>query len=183
MASDEQLIDGYLESGERAALDELVGRYLSKVRGTVYAMVLDRSLADDLTQEVFLRAIRGLGSFDGRARFSTWLYRVAMNTTHSFLARRRRSPLTFHPELPDRPNPAGPCPEGAAIDGELDGAVRAALANLPPKQRAAVVLMTLEDISAAEAARIEGCSTATIYWRSYKARQQLKKCLARHMEP
>ena len=183
MASDEQLIDCYFQSGDRHALEELVGRYLKKVRGTVYPMVLDASLADDLTQEVFLRAIRGLAGFDRRAKFSTWLYRVAMNTTHSFLTRRNRSRLTFHPELPDRPHEAGKSPEGAAMDGEIDGAIRAALADLPPKQRAAIVLILLEHVNVAEAARIEECSTATIYWRIHKARKQLKKCLERHLEP
>ena len=182
MASDEQLIDCYLESGEPCALEELVGRYLNKVRGTVYAMVLDTSLADDLTQEVFLRAIRGLPGFDGRGQFSTWLYRVAMNTTYSFLARRSRSPVTFRPELPDRPCGADRTPVGAAMEVELDGAIRAALADLPPKLRAAVVLITLEHFDAAEAARIEGCSTGTIYWRMHKARKQLKKCLERHLD-
>ncbi len=182
MASDKQLIDCYLESGERHALDELVGRYLGKVRGTVYPMVLDASLADDLTQEVFLRAIRGLAHFDGRASFSTWLYRVAMNTTHSFLARRDRSPVTFQPELPDRPHEAGESSQGAAVDDGMDEAIRAALADLPPKLRAAVVLITLEDMEPAEAARIEGCATATIYWRLHKARKQLKECLERHLK-
>ena len=110
MASDEQLIDSYVKSGERHALEELVGRYLDKVRGMVFSMVLDPSLADDLTQEVFLRALRGLAGFDGRAKFSTWLYRVAMNTTHSFLAKRNRSRLTFHSELPDGPHEADEFP-------------------------------------------------------------------------
>ena len=183
MTSDEQLIDCYRESGVRQPLDELVGRYLGKVRGTVYAMVLDAALADDLTQEVFLRAIRGLAGFDGRAKFSTWLYRVAMNTTHSFLARRSRSPVTFHPDPRDRPHEAGQSPEGAAMECELDAAIRAALADLTPKLRAAIVLTSLEQKDASEAARIEGCSIATMYWRIHEARKQLKKRLERHLAP
>ena len=171
----------------RQYLDELVARYLGKVRGTVYAMVLDAALADDLTQEVFLRAIRGLAGFDGRAKFSTWLYRVAMNTTHSFLARRNRSPVTFHPDPPDRPpdrtHEAGQSPEGAAMECELDAAIRAALADLTPKLRAAIVLTTLEQKNATEAARIEGCSIATMYWRIHEARKQLKRRLERHLAP
>ncbi len=183
MTSDEQLIDCYRESGQRQALEELVGRYLGKVRGTVYAMVLDASLADDLTQEVLLRAIRGLAGFHGRATFSTWLYRVAMNTTHSFLARRCRSPVTFRRELPDLPSAASKSAERTAIGSELDGAIRAALADLTPKLRAAIVLTALEQLDAAAAARIGGCSTATMYWRIHEARKQLKKRLEGHLAP
>jgi len=70
--SDEQLIACYRESGRAEALDTLTERYLGRVRAMIYPMVLDKTLADDLTQEVFLRAFRGLPSFDGRAQFSTW---------------------------------------------------------------------------------------------------------------
>ena len=67
------------------------------------------------------------------------------------------------------------------MNGELDEVIQAALAELSPKLRAAVVLITLEQVDAAEAARIEGCSRATIYWRFHKARKQLKKSLERHI--
>ena len=91
MRSDEELVASYLAGLGDTHLSELVDRHLGRVRSTVYAMVLDPAAADDLTQEVFCRAIGGLGSFGGRARFSTWLYRITMNTVRGFLARRRRS--------------------------------------------------------------------------------------------
>ncbi len=183
MRSDEQLVASYQDSGRREALEELAERHLGAVRAMIYPMVLDKTVADDLTQEVFLRAIRGLAGFDGRAKFSTWLYRVAMNTTHSFLARRNRSPVSFQRELPDQPQQTSKTPEGTAMENELDGAIRAALADLTPKLRAAIVLTALEQKDAAEAARIEGCSTATMYWRIHEARKQLKKRLEGHLAP
>src|SRR5262245_60924976 len=87
--TDEQLLASYRDTRRPEVLDELLRRHVPRVRGMVYQMVLNQADADDLTQEVFLRALRGLGQFNGRACFSTWLYRVAMNTAHSFLARRR----------------------------------------------------------------------------------------------
>ena len=158
MKSDEELIACFRTSGQHELLEELVVRYLGKVRRMIYPMVLDRAWADDLTQEVFLRAFRGLAGFGGRSRFSTWLYRVAMNTTHSFLARRNRSPVAYCAEVPDGVRPAGSRPELAAMQAELESAVEASLGELPPKLRAAIVLTTVEKIEIGEAARIEGCS-------------------------
>jgi RNA polymerase sigma-70 factor (ECF subfamily) len=65
------------------------------VRSMLYQMVLNDADADDLTQEVFLRVVRGLGQFDGRARFPTWLYRIVMNTARTFLGKKGKSPA--HP--------------------------------------------------------------------------------------
>jgi RNA polymerase sigma-70 factor (ECF subfamily) len=180
---DEELIDCYRHSGQNQALEELVNRYLGKVRGIVYPMVLDPTLADDLTQEVFLRALRGLGGFDGRARFSTWLYRVTINAVHSFLARQRRSPVMFCAELPPCLPPPAELPDAAAMRAELETAIEAALRDLPPKLRAAIVLTVMEQLDVGEAARIEGCTRATMYWRIHEARKRLKQRLERYLSP
>ena len=74
-------------------------------------------------------------------------------------------------------------PESSAIDGELQAAVEAALGELPPKLRAAIVLVTMDGIDADEAARIEGCSRATMYWRLHEARKRLKQQLKGHLTP
>jgi RNA polymerase sigma-70 factor (ECF subfamily) len=149
----------------------------------IYSMVLDGSIADDLTQEVFLRAFRGLASFNGQSQFSTWLYRVAMNTTNGFLSRRRRSPVNFRAELPDEYQSSARQPDACIADLELQGAVQAALAELPPKLRAAIVLITMNGIDPGEAARIEGCSRPTMYWRLHEAKRRLKQQLKGHLSP
>lgn len=71
--SDEDLIARFRETQCRAAIDELVRRYLGNIRAMIYPMVLNHTSADDLTQEVFLRAWKGLKGFRAEARFSTWL--------------------------------------------------------------------------------------------------------------
>ncbi len=183
MKSDEQLVACYRDSGRREALDELTRRHLGRVRAMIYPMVLDGTLADDLTQEVFLRVFRGLASFNGQSRFSTWLYRVAMNTTSGFLSRRRRSRVDFRAELPCDCRSSVERPESSVMDIELQTAVEIALGELPPKLRAAIVLITLDGKDAGEAARIEGCSRPTMYWRLHEARKRLKQRLKGHVSP
>jgi RNA polymerase sigma-70 factor, ECF subfamily len=175
--SDEQLVNCYRESGHAEALEELVRRHLGKVRAMIYPMVLDPAITDDLTQEVFLRMLGGLAAFNGRSQFATWLYRVTMNTACSFLARQARSPVTFCATVPDCAQPDGRRPEQAAAGAELDDAVEAALRELSPKLRAAIVLTAIRQLPVGEAAQIEGCTTATMYWRIHRARKLLKQRL------
>ncbi len=182
MASrDEELVTCYLTRGSREALEELVSRNIGRVRGLIYSMVIDHATADDLTQEVFFKAIRSLIDFDRRAEFSTWLYRIAMTTTHTHLGRRSKSPVVFQSELPESES-GGATPDQAVLHFELKHEIESALTSLSPKLRAAIVLTSIQGKSSAQAAQIEGCSTATMYGRVHEARKQLKKLLAEHLE-
>jgi len=180
--SDEQLLASFQESGQASAAEELVRRHLPRVNAMVYQMVLDESVADDLTQEVFLRALRSLSGFRRQAKFSTWLCRVALNTTYSYLKAVRNSPVRFIPELSEHRSRES-APEGPVLEAELDGEIRAALSELSPKLRGAIVLTSLEELSVKEAAKIEGCTTTTMYWRIHHARKQLRKRLRNWMSP
>lgn len=181
--TDEQLADAYRRDRHRRDLDLLLGRYVGRLRGMIHGMVLNQHDADDLTQEVFLRAIRGLEQFNGRSKFSTWLYRVAINTTHRFLERRARSPVRETTALNEPTDPRGQEPDRRAMQAEMQGDITAGLAGLSPPLRAAMVLMTLEGLPAEEAAEIEGCSTGTMYWRVHEARKILKTRLAKYLSP
>ena len=176
--SDDELIRAFRHEGDPAALDGLIRRHVGWVRAMIYGMVLNDADADELSQEVFIRAIRGLPRFRGEARFSTWLRRIATNAVRTFLA---RAP---------RPAPAGDCltqhadarsatAEQSAIAAELDRRITEALGSLSPPLRAAIVLTAIEGVEVREAARIENCPVATMYWRVHKARRILKKRLAR----
>ena len=179
--TDEQLIFGFKETGQSTFLDQLFGRYTGIVRRMIYPMVFNDADADDLTQEVFIRAVKGLDRFKGRARFPTWLYRIAMNTTHSFLAKRVKRHIHEGESETDCPAPEKDHPDRRAMAGELDRAISCALEALTPTLRAAIMLTILQDIPIPEAARIEECSPATMYWRVHKARRQLKEELGRHL--
>jgi RNA polymerase sigma-70 factor, ECF subfamily len=179
-ALDEELVLLYQETRANSALEELVGRHVPRVRAVICQMVFDDAVADDLTQETMLRAIRSIDSFAGRSQFATWLYRIAMNTTHSFLKRQSRSPVVFQAELSEPPNSPA-TPDRTMIAVEQLARTEAAIADLSPKLRAAIVLTAIQGLSPSEAAEIEGCGDSTMYWRIHEARKQLKQSLREYL--
>lgn len=181
--NDAELIASYRRTGARETLDTLVRRHLDRVRNMVFQMVLDDSVADDLTQDVFLRACVGLRSFKGKSEFSTWLYRVALNTTYSYLSRRDRSPIDTSNEPPEPQSWPHAGPVQTAMRTELQQQIEESLAELTPKLRAAIVLTSLQNLETAAAAKIEGCSPSTMYWRVHEARKQLKERLKGYLSP
>jgi RNA polymerase sigma-70 factor (ECF subfamily) len=185
MLTDGQLIDSYRASDDRAALDELLGRHLDSVRAMVHRIVLDEFAADDVTQEVFVRAIRGLKSFEGTSQFSTWLYRIAVNTATDHL--RRREPVAISCDTTSEETlsrsylskESGPV--AVAVGNELAQQVNREIAALSPALRTAMVLTSVEGHDNNSAAQIAGCTSATMYWRVHRARKILKLRLARHL--
>ena len=179
--TDEAMIAEWRGTGRTNCLDALVTRHLRRVRAIVYQMVLNDSDADDLTQETFLRAFRGLTSFNGTASFSTWLYRIALNVAHTHLKRlgRRGSSVP----LDDAEHPGESAPDRQVLSDELEGAVAAAVADLSPALRAAVVLVTLQGLNVKDAAEIEECTVSTMYWRLHEARRILNQRLQNYVTP
>ena len=178
--ADEQLVARSQASECAESLDELLRRHLRKVRSLVFSMVLNHARADDLTQEVFLRAIRGLKSFRAEAKFSTWLFRIAWNVLQD--ERSQRESVLDDAELLDALASPSDGPIRVALQRELDQQIEAGLAALSPKLRAAIVLTSMQQLGVEEAAELEGCSTATMYWRIHEARRQLQARLATYLE-
>ena len=177
---DEDLVQRFRETGELRHFDELVGRYVGRVRGMIYPMVLNHADADDLTQETFVRATRHVTGFGRRSKFSTWLYRIAMNTTKTFLSRKSRGPVEYHAEPPE---PAAvSAPSGGVEQAENDRQVALAMAALSPSLRSAITLTMLQGQSVRDAAAIDGCLAATMCWRVYEAKRQLRKHLGKYLE-
>lgn len=175
--TDLELIAAYRQDGQSGHVGELFQRHLGRMRGMLYQLTLNHADADDLTQEVFLRAQRGLAGFGGRAEFSTWLHRIALNCVRSHWARQTRRPVADIEEVPEPAAPSGERPDRRVAAAEMDGRIRAALEQLSPKLRAAIVLTVLQERPMTEAARIAGCALATLYWRVHEARRQLKRFL------
>ena len=179
--TDEQLVERCQNAGCAQAANELVRRHLRRVRAIIFPMVLDHSVADDLAQETFLRAWRGLSGFRSEARFSTWLTRIAWNVMQDEVSRRERS-VTVMAESVEIASSATGRPDEAVLRHELDQQIAAALASLSAKLRAAIVLTGLQQLSPAEAAELEGCSVATMYWRIHEARRLLEERLAEYLK-
>jgi len=180
--SDEQLAAAYQRSGETSVLEELARRHLPRVCSLVSQIVLNPGAAEDVTQEVFLRAFQQLGSFRGKSSFGTWLYRVALNTAYSYLKRRGNTPVEYRGSL-HGPDTNRTSPEDPVLQAELDGEIQAALAELSPKLRSAIVLTSIQGLKAAEAAKIEGCTITTMYWRIHQARKLLHRRLEEYLSP
>ncbi len=178
--SDAELLGHFKEQGDVDAFNELVGRHIGRIRSVIYGIVLNNADADDLTQDVFLKAIAGAPRFKNKARFSTWLYRIAVNTATDFLRRKGRCPIDCPGDL-SRESGNASCPAGSLMARELDEVVGETLELLSPSLRAAVVLTMIHGFSAREAAKMEGCLPATMYWRVHQARNFLKKRLAEYL--
>lgn len=166
--------------GEPDDLDSLLSLYLGKVRQLLYPMVCDHALADDLTQETLLRAWRSLGRFEKRSRMSTWLYRIAMNVLRDHQRRIRSGVSAGEVLLAGVPEQGGEPLEGMLND-ERSLVIRDALMELPMPLRAAINLTYLQGLSNGEAAEVEQCSLATMYWRVHQAKKQLKGKLEKYL--
>ncbi len=175
--NDGGLIHGFRESGEMRYLDALVRRHIGKVRSMVYPMVLNDSDADDVTQEVFVRVARSIGRFRGEAKFSSWVHRIAVNTTMDFLRRRMRRPVESRNEMPELPDPK-PGPVRLTASRELGVDIHDALSKLSPRLRAAITMVAIEGMTTRDAAQACGCLPATLSWRVHQARKILREKLS-----
>lgn len=172
--SDEALVQAALREGGERPFGELVRRHEGKVRGLLLRLTSDRNLADDLAQEVFLRAYRGLVGFEGRARFSTWLYRIAYNVYLNHRARVRELAA-----LPENFEAGAMAPETSmsASRSDLRRDLDAAIAALPERYRAVVMLYYLEDVSYPEIAEILELPLGTVKTHLHRAKRMLREHL------
>ena len=154
-------------------LEQLAREHRGRIFGLCYRYAGNRDDAEDLVQEVFLKAYRGLDRFRGEASVSTWLYRIAVNTCLNWLAARkgRTEPL---PEVLVDPGPSPPERLGRSERAE---AVRRAVLRLPDRQRMTLVLRVYEELSHKEVAEIMGCPVGTAKANFFFALKNLRKHL------
>jgi RNA polymerase sigma-70 factor (ECF subfamily) len=173
-------------TGDRDAFGELVVMHADRVFGALRRFGLDASEADEVAQEVFLRAWRGLARFEERAQLSTWLYRIAFNEAQRRLSRRAPSRVQVDPDRDDPvvslPEAAHLGPEAQALDHEFQQTLEQALAQLPHEWRVAVVLRDIEGLSTQEAAQVVGARHAAFKSRLHRGRMQLRALLEPYIE-
>jgi RNA polymerase sigma-70 factor (ECF subfamily) len=162
------------QRGEREAFDRLVLRYQRDVYRLCYRYVNNHEDANDLAQEVFLKAWRAIGRFRGDSAFSTWLYRIAVNACLNFRAVRRPKTQELPEGLADgRP---GPVAELEAEDAARR--VRAAVGQLPDRQRATLILKVFHDLTHQEVASVLGSTVGTVKANLFHALSNLRKRMA-----
>ena len=155
-----------------AAFAELLIRYQRPVLNFVYRMLGDVTEAEDVAQEVFVRAYRHFGEYDPSRKLSTWLFALARNAAIDRLRYRQRHPT----------EPLDAAPEPAAVSNEvanreLGEQISTAIQSLPEDQRTAVVLAEYHGLSYAEIAEIMDCSVKSVESRLYRAKAHLREKL------
>lgn len=180
--SDKELVEKTLE-GDKGSFAELVRRHYRKVFYLVFHMTHRKEDAEDLTQEAFLRAYRGLKSFGFRSDFYTWLYRIAVNVTLNFLRKTAKQAAVSTESLPaslSASEAEGPGKQAEAR--ELYERLLSGIQALSPDLRAALVLTAFQGLRYREAAEVLGCAEGTVAWRVSEARQQLRKYLKKRSQ-
>jgi len=175
------------QNGDMRSYDELVTRHRGKIFAMIRNMIHQEADAWDLSQDVFIKAWQALPRFEAKARFSTWLYRIAHNTVYDWLRKRRIESVgelndgIFERERIDsdsRTTPAGgETPDESMAQGELRDKIEAALAKLSEDHREVVLLKDVQGLSYKEIADVMSCSLGTVMSRLYYARQKLQSML------
>jgi RNA polymerase sigma-70 factor, ECF subfamily len=174
------------KAGDQVAFGELVRRYRPRIFALALHLTGRESDADDIAQEVFLRAYRALDSFEGRSEFFTWVYRMAVNRSLNVRRdRKRRGETTMDDPRVARAVAvdAGGNPARAAELRQTYARLLSGLDRLPAPIRTSVVLVALQGLSHAEAAVVQKCSPGTVAWRIHEARQRLRKSLEQRPRP
>lgn len=191
---EEQLVER-LKRRDEAAFNELVRAYERRVFRLVLRMLGDRAEAEDVAQDVFITVFKSIDSFRGESKLSTWMFRVATNHCKNrikYLDRRARGKkgeldeLAEHGALESASMASSATvarPDQQAEANQIEGIVRAAIAELDEDQRELVILRDVENMSYEEIQQITGLPEGTVKSRLHRARLQLAKAVQRASEP
>ena len=171
---DRTLVDAAV-AGDRAAFDLIVERYRRSVYQVCYRFVGHHEDASDLAQDAFIRAYRALGTFKGDAAFGTWIYRIAVNVCLNRLA--LKTPPHDALETEQIEETRAERPDEPVLRAERAALVKAAIARLPKKQRATLILRVYHDLPHDQIAVVLGSSVGAVKANFFHALQNLKRLL------
>lgn len=185
MQTDEELVARSM-SGDSESFNQLVVRWERPIYALAYRTLGREDEARDICQETFLRAYRALPGFKGEAKFSSWLYRIALNLCRDWIRKKRRTPVMQAPEgvdladLADLAAARGPVEsiETLVARRQLSQRVATAMRTLPEEQRTAVILKEYHGLTFQEIAEMQGCPLSTVKTRLYQGLSVLRKQLA-----
>jgi len=181
--TDEELVARSI-GGDADSFNELILRWERPIYALAYRTIGREEDARDVCQETFLRAFRALPGFRGQAKFSSWLYRIALNLCRDWIRRERRAPLLQPPEDGDLMELAAAAEPAESIEDlvarkDLARSVERAMALLPEEQRTAIVLKEFHGLTFQEIANLAGCPLSTVKTRLYQGLTVLRRELAR----
>jgi RNA polymerase sigma-70 factor, ECF subfamily len=183
VATDEELVAKSM-SGDADSFNQLVLRWERPIYALAYRVIGRDEDARDVVQETFLRAFRALPGFKGQAKFSSWLYRIALNLCRDWIRRRKRTPVVDTPEGVDIIELAaeqGPVEsiEDLVARREMSRVVAEGMQRLPEEQRTAIVLKEYHGLTFQEIAELQGCPLSTVKTRLYQGLSVLRRHLER----
>jgi RNA polymerase sigma-70 factor (ECF subfamily) len=180
--TDEELVARSI-GGDAESFNELILRWERPIFALAYRTIGREEDARDVCQETFLRAYRALPGFRGQAKFSSWLYRIALNLCRDWMRRERRSPVMQAPEDIDLIELAAAAEPSESIEDlvarkDLTRLVEKAMAKLPEEQRTAIVLKEYHGLTFQEIADLVHCPLSTVKTRLYQGLTVLRRELA-----
>ncbi len=181
-ATDEELVAQSLR-GDAESFNQLILRWERPIYALAYRVIGREEDARDVCQETFLRAFRGLSAFKGQAKFSSWLYRIALNLCRDWIRRERRTPMVQAPDGVDLVEIAVEREPVESIEDyvsrqDLSRAVAKAMMSLPEEQRTAIILKEYQGLTFQEIADLLGCPLSTVKTRLYQGLSVLRRQLA-----
>ena len=182
---DEQIVRA-VQAGRTEAFAGLVSRHKDRVYAILLRLVRDPDTAEELAQEAFVRAWRGIGGFRGRALFATWLVQIAIHLARDRMRERRRSRMVSLDELIEKSADDSALvdtrsrhdPLSEVSDNDMMKRLEAALGDLPPSYREVFVLHHIEDVPYEEIASLTGDSVGSLKVRAHRARKLLREAIS-----
>ena len=181
--TDEELV-ARSQSGDVDSFNQLIVRWERPIYALAYRVLGREEDARDVCQDTFLRAYRALPGFKGQAKFSSWLYRIALNLCRDWIRRQQRAPVS---QIPEDVDPAELLAEREPTESiedlvarrELSAVVEEAMAKLPDEQRTAIILKEYHGMTFQEIADLQGCPLSTVKTRLYQGLSVLRRQLER----
>ena len=179
--TDEELV-ARAQGGDVESFNQLIVRWERPIYALAYRVIGKEEDARDVCQDAFLRAYRALPGFKGQAKFSSWLYRIALNLCRDWIRRQRRAPVSQLPEDMDAIELASETGPAESIEDlvarrELTAIVEEAMSELSEEQRTAIILKEYHGMTFQEIADMQGCPLSTVKTRLYQGLSLLRRRL------
>jgi RNA polymerase sigma-70 factor (ECF subfamily) len=182
MTLDDEELVARSRAGDVESFNQLIVRWERPIYALAYRMLGREEDARDVCQDTFLRAYRALPGFKGQAKFSSWIYRIALNLCRDWIRRQRRTPVSQMPEDVDPGEIAAAAGTTESIEDlvarrELGALVGEAMGALSEEQRTAINLKEYHGMTFQEIADMQGCPLSTVKTRLYQGLSQLRRHL------
>jgi RNA polymerase sigma-70 factor (ECF subfamily) len=171
-----------VRNGKRQAFTELMRRHQQRVYWVARRIVGDHAEADDVAQETFVKAYLALGEFRGDSSFFTWVYRIAVNLSLNAVRKRQVMNYLRESELLSKFLPSPDDPSAGVELGEMESALRRAIAELPEKQKAVFVMRYYDELSYEEIARVLKTSVGGLKANYFHALKKVREYLRNEIQ-